>query len=327
MIFTAEHREHLDMCGYVVIEDVVSRSTCDLAVNEFKDYLETVNPKFKWEDPSTWTKNRPMHTRGLIQHYNVGFQAHAVRIRMATKQVFEELWGTKNLWTSFDGTSWSFKPKVHGFKSLKDWETKTWKKDAIHIDQTTAGLSSIQGGVALLDQEEDGHVFLCVPGSHQYHDEIMKGNFCQGDWLIMDQEHKALLKSKGLKMKRVPLKAGSMVLWDSRLCHSSSGYCKTSAVDGMRLQVFVCMKPTPKNGPFKEANMERRKWAYENRVVSHHTVTPERLTKKRCKKIVAEVLPLFSKKPRVYGAPNLDFTIPASVKMTEEEKKLHGLSS
>ena len=244
---TAEEMwECLERDGYVVIENVVSPEDCDRLHSLWWDFLEEVNPLISRVDSRTWSGEFiPQNTRGLFQNHNVGFAAHAILARMLMKPVFEVLYGTEELLTSFDGTSWTRKPYNHTYKNLKDWNEKKWEKNAVHIDQTTRGLSSIQGGLAVLDQEEDSHCFLCMPGGHLYHDEIMKTKKDKKkDWLVLNDEIKAFLREQGLDLKRIVQKnRGSVVLWDSRLPHASAPHCKTSNPNVCRLQIFACMRP------------------------------------------------------------------------------------
>jgi hypothetical protein len=316
-------REQLSENGYVVIEDFISPEDCTEINSLFWDYMESltaiVDPQGTSQtivdrnDKKTWlTKNLPLNTRGLIQHYNVGFQKHAVMTRTLLKPIFEGLYGTPNLLTSFDGTSFSRKPKTHKYKDLQDWAYKCWTKDAIHIDQTTEGFKCIQSGVSIIDQDPCGHVFICVPGSHAYHKEIMSlnGGFTKGDWLIMNEDTKKFLRDKGLELIRVPLKAGSVVLWDSRTVHSSSGYCRSSDPDVSRLQIFVCMLPIPEDQDVYEKEIKKRIKAYNEGRVSRHN---------------PRTISLFGRNPRTYGSEVRDFNIPKSAPLNDDEQKLHGL--
>lgn len=310
-----ELKNQLAVDGYAVIPNYVDEENCELINTYFWDYMETLNPLLKREDKTTWTTlNLPANTRGLIQHYNCGFQKHAVHARKLLAPLFEHLHGTDKLVSSFDGTSFSRKPKNHKYKDLEDWSIRGWETDAFHIDQTTEGFKCVQAGLAVIEQDEDSHVFICVPGSHLYHEEIMKlnGGFKKGDWLVMNDETKAFLKSKNLELKRIALEKGSVVCWDSRTAHSSSGYCKTSNPETTRLQVFVCMAPASNDKQIFNLEFEKRNKGYEEgRVSRHNPIT----------------VSLFPKNPRLYAPAQMKFNIPKSIELDEEEKKLHGLLS
>lgn len=173
--------------GYVVLKNVVSAEKCEEIKNDFLEYMEKLEPDFKKDDKSTWTNDvLPFRTRGLLQHFKVGTQPHAVKARDAVKHVFETIWETDKLLTSFDGTSFAMKPKVCKMKNLQDWIEKTEKVDPIHIDQTTEGFSSVQGGLAVVNQSENCKVFLVVPKSHLYHHRLMR--IAQKEQLVKTKE-------------------------------------------------------------------------------------------------------------------------------------------
>jgi len=174
--------EALNSDGYVVLRGAVSTTACDAILELFFDYLEALCPRFKRGDRTTWTnKNLPLNTRGLIQYFGVGFQKYAIDARMALKYIFAELFGTDMLTSSFDGTSFTVKKnKRPVFADLADFTKKCWEDCPVHIDQTLLNeelgkdFMSIQSGLCIVDQEEDGHVFTCIPGSHALHKKVLK---------------------------------------------------------------------------------------------------------------------------------------------------------
>jgi ectoine hydroxylase-related dioxygenase (phytanoyl-CoA dioxygenase family) len=210
-----ELREQFERDGYLVIENVVNIEDRELLVNGFWNYIEALSPVVSRKNTETWwnaTINNeriwPVNIHGLIQGYNVGFQEFTVKSRMLCKKVFEDLYGTKELVTSFDGISFSNKPKIHKYQNIDDWETKGIVRDAVHVDQTTPGFRCVQGGLALVDQQEDGHVFLCIPGSHKLHDKLLdrikencknSDKILKSDWYILSDEDKRFYISNNLK--------------------------------------------------------------------------------------------------------------------------------
>ncbi len=301
--------------GYVVLKSRVTEEQCDALQSGFFDYVEGLSPGFKRDDRKTWTtKNMLFNTKGLIQSYNIGFQRFSIDAHKLLKPVFEEVHGTDKLWCSFDGASFSVKGKRCPFKDLKEWEAIG---DAVHIDQTDPDIYSIQGGLAVNTQREDEHVFVCVPGSHLHHRELLalgNGKKREPFWEIMGKEQLEYLRVNGLKLKRVPLDRGDVVLWDSRTVHSSSKYCDTARPDAWRLQLFVCMAPIPKTGIEKE--IQKRRAAREEGRVSKHS---------------ADRIRLFAKKPRLYNEENearfdkMTSRVKYDVEMTDDEERLYGL--
>lgn len=323
--------EQLRTQGYMVVPGYLT--DCDDLKEGFWDYLETMNSNLKRTEPSTWTKdNLPLNTKGLIQHYNVGFQRFNVDAHMKLKPLFETLYGTSKLWASFDGVSFTQRGQRPVFTDLKDWNEKKWTKTPVHIDQTTPGFISVQSGLALTDQNEDQHVFVCIPGSHLHHetlldiwnadaeleyakDECDKLRVPERHWQVMTPNQISYLREKGLDMIRVPLNKGDVVLWDSRTVHSSAGYCKTAPVDSVRIQLFVCMRPIPTDPLVVKREMGIRKLAYDTGRVSKHS---------------ADYIRLFGKVPRIYCQKDKmvheKMNVPKSVTMTKEEEELYGLT-
>ena len=331
-------RAELEENGYVVIRNAVSVEVCDEIQSLFMDYMEGLtNGKFQRDDRSTWTNEiLPNRTKGLIQHYNVGMSKHAIRSRMEVKYIYEALFGTDKLTCSWDGTSFTTTPRVFPFKNLEDWKDKCWEKTPVHVDQTDLGFNSVQGGLAITKQYEDGHVFVCVPKSHLHHEELLRlgqeqlneenearrkedekngskkrpKRSIEEHWLIMGEKQQEYMRAHGLVMKRVPLERGDFVLWQSRLVHASAGYCRTTDVDSFRLQVFVSMA-VASNDP---AEIAKRQKYVELKRTSKHSARDMRY---------------FGATSRIYSAEQKEkheaLTIPDCPEMSEEEKKLHGL--
>lgn len=335
--------EALERDGYVVISELLSVEECDEIWGKFWDFLEYTNPALRRDDRATWTtENLPLGVKGLIQHYNVGFQRFAVDARMKVRIIFEILYGTKELWSSFDGDSFvPDKGKRPPFRDLEHWEEVKWEKTAVHVDQTTPGFISVQGGLAVTDQKEDENVFVCVPGSHLHHEELLRiweeearqtydtemVEYLAGrlrkkpklrkstlHWQVMTVRQLAYLRSKGLNMIRVPMNKGDFVLWDSRTVHSSAGRCKTAREDMTRLQVFACMRPASKDERVISRETKKRRRAYDEGLVSKHS---------------ADEIRLFGKKPRTYSAKEDEkharTRVPPSAPMSPLERMTHGL--
>lgn len=334
--------------GFLVVRGLVPEEECDKMYGMFWAYLQGMFEKLDPLDRDTWRPsirknpetgelipaNLPASRRGLIQAYNAGLQPFNIHARNLVKPLFEELWGTARLTTSFDGGSFTANRvgRPASYKSVADWKTRCWDETPVHIDQTTpVSLRethdpldpksyeelSIQGGLAVTTQRENEHVFVCVPGSHKYHAELLairnekpvKKNTLH--WDLMEKKQLAFLRDKGLEMIRVELGKGDFVLWDSRTVHSSASYCKDADRTATRLQLMIAMRPAV-NCP--KDRLVRWK-AYNQGIVSKHS---------------PDYLRLFSKNPAMKGKTYAHYDamkhlIPASAEMTREEQKLHGL--
>jgi hypothetical protein len=347
--------------GYLVVENVLDAEQCAGLVNEFFGTLSVACPDIRQEDPTTYSREKlPHNQQFLLQHFNIGFWQHAVHTRSKTVSVFERLWGDADLMSSFDATSFSVKTAKPTFANVEDWERSCWAADRYHLDETRdldqLDYISVQSGVSLWDQEEAGHVFVCVPGAHRYYKDLIKfrtsqmrndlpgqrakhdsalkkgpakktlekrhredeffasgENLYNGDnWWVLDSDAKEFLRSKNLKPKRVPLKAGSMVFWVSHMPHTSSLYCETASKDARRLQVFIAMVPRSFITNIEEQK-KIRQMAYQQGIVSKHSPDYVRLFSKSFRPHSVE------DKQRIQQNP------PSYADMTEAEKRLHGL--
>lgn len=311
--------------GYMVIPAAVADHVCEEFFNQSMDYMEGLGMGFKRDDKSTHgPANMPLSKKKLIQNYNVGWQSFTVKARVAVKAFWQHLWDTDDVVSSFDGASISFKTKVCKFKDLKHWKENQWdmKKCPLHIDQTTVGFKSVQGGLALSDQEEDEHTYICVPGSQKLHEEFLKiaveelkpGTKLTEHWVVMGERHIALMQKHGLEVKRIAVKRGDLIIWDSRTVHASASYCKTASKDAVRVQVFAAMLPAIRDETAFYNEQAIRQKAYNDGLVSKHSARNARL---------------FGKKPRVFSKDMQqkyeECTIPKSAELSDSEKRLHGL--
>lgn len=314
-----EIKDRLAENGYVVVRRVVSMEKVNEILKECYAWLKEASEdeEFDGNKPETWNKNAdkwPIHTRGLIQHYNVAWQKFFVDARMEVKKVFEEIYGTKDLVSSFDSISVTRRSKTFKYKSVSDWMAKAYVKsikgysDKLHVDQTSNSLARcIQSGLAFIDQDTEDHVFTCVPKSHSIHEEVLGGKLDASEWRVMGEREIELFKQHHMYPVRVPLKAGDVVMWDSRTAHASSSYCANSKSTARRVQLFVCMKPS---GDMDEKQRAIRKRAYEEGICSKHDPLPVRL---------------FSKTPRSFSKPPTFKKMSSYDGMTMDERKLHGL--
>ncbi len=311
----------LDEYGYVVIRGVATPERASEIRSKFFDWFEALSPAIRRDDPSTFVgANLPIHARGLIQHYGVAWQPHAYAARAVAAPVFAELWGVaeEELWTSFDGTSATRKPNRCRHADLAAWNAHKWsdgpRGTPVHVDQTTLGFSSVQGGLAVTDQLEDQHCFVCVPGSHKYHEKLLSlgDPISRPHWQKTNAAQKEWLRSRGLDMIRVPMSAGDFVLWDSRTVHSSAAYCGTADPSAVRVQVFACMAPSPSDPTVRATEKKKRaRYLAEGRA-SAHSPWPVRP---------------FPKKPRTWGKSQDHLFEPPPFAMTETERRLHGVDA
>jgi hypothetical protein len=169
----------------------------------------------------------------MMQQHQAGWVFNDLR-EMVAERVFEKLYGTQELHCSKDG-----------FTLQRPTQEELGLTPNDHFDQGSDlhGLQCIQGSVALTDQEHDDGCFLCWPGSHKYHREIVNGRRKRGreDFIILNDQEKELLHRKGIEPLRVPVRKGDMILFRSDLAHK--GAMPIGKRENFRAVVYICMLP------------------------------------------------------------------------------------
>lgn len=279
----------IDTEGYIVLPKVFSQEEVDGEYMRMWRWVQTVSPSIRRNDPSTWRRGKgdvwPSKQRDMMQLHQAGWVFNDLREAMADR-VFEKVYGTKELHCSKDGFT---------LQRPTDSELGQYPND--HYDQGFAsrGLQCIQGSVALTDQEHDDGCFLCWPGSHRLHDEIMDWRGPKrgrADFVILDEREMEWLQSKGYEPKRVPVNRGDVILWRSDLVHK--GAPPIGRRDNFRAVVYVCMLPaalTP------EYVYKEKELAYQELQTGSHYPNREEWFEARTQ--MASVRPYFKKPPQL----------------------------
>lgn len=238
-------KAELDEKGYCIVEDVLSTEEVKEARKYFDEFLNS-HPQIK-------ESHNQVSPHGIFKHFNAGQQRHAwfVRTRPKVQNVFKEIWKTDELVVSFDGSCYI--------------PADCKKKDNIwtHTDQAPSkqGLRCIQGFVALTDNT---HRSLVVyEGSHLLHEEYAKKRNLTSskDWLLIEHDY---LKEIGESRRVLQVKAGSLVLWDSRTFHQNQ---YGNACNEERIVQYVCFLP---RANLTEKMQEKRiEYFLDERTTSH----------------------------------------------------------
>lgn len=258
--------DHLEEHGFAVIRNVATPEQLKEAEGLLWQFLSE-NAGWSRNEPSSWTDDGLMHVssnglaNGIINKCGAG-QSELnwfVRTLPRVRQVFEAIWGTSDLLTSFDVFG-LFRPWHHGFsKTLGGW---------FHVDQgrTKTGRQSVQGLLSLYDQDATTGGLTVIPGSHLRHSELLTEATSDEDYIEPPKSHSLMQ----LPRRLICCQAGDLVLWDSRCLHCNSPAVQTPESPGSRLLravVYVCM--TPKAWATSEV-LERRRSGYEMRVTTTH---------------------------------------------------------
>jgi len=273
---TESYLSFLDEHGFVVIANVLSSDEVQEAKGLIWDWMEGLGSGIDRNDINTWiNKNWPSKARfgtGVIHTCGVG-QSDAqwyIRTRPPVREVFENIWNTKELLTSFDGFA-AWRP-WHANEVASQWKTSSsW----FHVDQnpaTNVGKECFQAQVTLTSATPQTGGFTCIPGSHkmfpEFHEPFKKCN--QKLWRL---NFKGIRKHPVQKMDRIQVccEAGDMIVWDSRTMHASTCAFEepnTSPNELLRCTSFICM--TPRLQSLTESFLGKRAAAVSNYVTTSH---------------------------------------------------------
>jgi len=239
-------KSDLSTKGYAIVENVLSLEQVATAKQYFAEWLSG-NLELK-------AKHRKIDPHGIFKFGEVGHQRHAWYIKTldSVQAPFRTLWGTQELTTGFDGSCW-----IASDYSGKD---KIWT----HTDQApdTKGLACVQGFVALTSNEE--RTLVVYEGSHLLHESYMRENNLTGkkNWQLIEHEYLARIADKKRVLK---VKAGSLVLWDSRTFHQN----QYGQAGEERIVQYVCFLPKAHKSNSKSQQAKRIKYYEERRTTSH----------------------------------------------------------
>jgi hypothetical protein len=215
MIAEADKR-HFQEYGYVVLKSLVPESVCAAARAAIASYLGV-----SAEEPATWYRHR-IRGHGIIPlHHAQAFWD--LRQHPAVHAAFAALYGTEKLWVSVDRAS--FKPPTRGHEHAYHHEPFHWDGDPRRRQL------SIQGLVYLTDTSPEQGGFCCVPQFYRQLD----------DWLLRHTGPEAPQHPDvtGFPIERIGAPAGSLVVWNRRMPHSSA----ENVGDAPRWVQYVTMDP------------------------------------------------------------------------------------
>ncbi len=287
--------------GWAVVPNVLNQTECEQGIDGIWQWLSTVNPNIKRDEPSSWNnRNWPITMHQIIQHYGVGQQEFVWNIRTnpRVQQVFSYLWDTQNLITSFDGINVTRPPEtghIQYHNDQRSWlhldqgpRTTKRSKAKRHRRKKDPSCACIQGFVSLEDADTDDAVLQLYEGSHHLHDAFFErmeeSKHPASDWYKLSPEDDQWYRDQGCRHLRISVPAGGMVLWDSRTVHSGSvPMANRQHSDRWRYIVYTCM--TPKSFCSLRDLRKRIGHVENGRMTTHWPHYPK----------------LFPVKPRTYG--------------------------
>lgn len=275
--------------GYCVIPDILSQDEIEYAKSEFRKWQLTI--------PDHDRLHIKINPHGIYKYHRVGHTRHAwfIRTRPKVQSVFKDIWKTDELVVSFDGSCYIskdsvFKDKIwtHTDQSCKSSELKCYQAYVSLTDNKERTFRVYEGShniheeyfkervtplnlkmteinkslKAENDKEERDEELISTLEEEKKVIEKQIKKF-HGNWQLIDHD---VLKSLEDKKRVLDVKAGSLVLWDSRAFHQNQ-YGEPNSEE--RMVQYVCY--LPKKHPLNTKNMEKKRLKYfkEQRTTSH----------------------------------------------------------
>lgn len=275
-----EIQNYLNKYGYVIIKNVLNKEEINKAIELIWEFL-IEKCEMLPNDPSTWTDENFSKIgdsrTGILGFSGINQSNFLWYLRLIpnVKHVFQQVFDTDDLLTSFDGGN-IFRPWHN--PNLSQYHAKT-SQGWFHVDQgrKLLGFHCVQGLVSLTDCNENTGGFCVIPGSHHQHTELMKSAATNSQNFVMVPADSPILASQQI----LPVcYAGDMILWDSRTVHCNTPALVESPntpVDQLlRIVGYICMTPTSfidRNGDnelSRQEVLETRVRLYERNIGTSH---------------------------------------------------------
>ena len=246
-MFSSEYiKKELTNNGYIVIENILNKEEIDYCRDEF----------FKWK--SNINDHDYLHNlidpHGIYKYFKVGHTRYAwfIRTHVKVQEVFKKIWETDELVVSFDGSCY-LNNKINKVDNC-------WT----HTDQASncSELKCYQGLVSLTDNID--RTLVVYEGSNNLHKKYFEERNITNsrNWNKICPKYLESIKD----CKRVlNIKAGSLVLWDSRTFHQNQ-YGK---LQEERLVQYICFLPKKNKNNSEKMREKRLKYFDEQRTTSH----------------------------------------------------------
>jgi hypothetical protein len=279
----------LDTLGFAVVENVLDEKECEDLISGFWKFWNTLSKGgIKRHDKSTWKHiYKWFLNHGMLgQHFGIGHipAIWATRGNERVIDVFETIWGTRDLTCSVDGASTSLQPEVTG----RGWHRKDW----LHLDQSPnrSDFECVQGWATGHAVEKGDGTLTVLEGSHLLHGEFSKhfglndDKKYRKDWFKLEQTHVDWYLAQGCTQRFVTCPKGSLVLWDSRTVHAGRAPVKGRMNPKNRIVAYISMMP--KSMLSEKDAIKKRNAVLQGRMTTHWA---------------ASHVKLFNRLPRTYG--------------------------
>ncbi|KAK0385731.1 hypothetical protein NLU13_6908 [Sarocladium strictum] len=264
-------RDEFHKYGCVVIKGVISPERAKYYADKQIQWLKNFELGFDENNPETWTaEHLPVSFKGGMYfayastHEKMAWEA---RTEPKVVEVFEKLWGTKELLCSFDGMNISM-------PNRKDLNWSPWP----HCDQNPErkGMQAVQGLLNYAPNgPKDGGLMLMKGSAKLFneffahkresadHEDAPPPEIKYMDLFLFSEKDIKWFESRGCEMVKVNMEPGDFVLWDSRTMH----YARLPEGEQIRHVQYICM--TPKKYANEEA-LAAKKECFEKWIGTTH---------------------------------------------------------
>jgi hypothetical protein len=242
----------LELNGYAILENVLNERRVEKANRLFYEWWDA-NPDLK-------SKHSQRGPHGIMKVGEVSHQKFAwyIKTRKTVQNAFKRIWKTDELVTSFDGCC---------YMSPTPMKDSCWT----HTDQTPKGNRCYQGFVSLTENAD--RTLVVYDKSHLLHEKYMKGKPEGKHWCLIDPDY---LKTIEHTKRILHVKAGSLVVWDSRCFHQNQVGVNIET----RLVQYVCFMPAHDKLNTDKMH-EKRVHYYETRRMTSHWPYPLKVNGKQ----------------------------------------------
>ncbi|KAJ4183913.1 Hypothetical protein NCS54_00319600 [Fusarium falciforme] len=260
------YQHYLDN-GYAVVPNVIPKEKALAYQRAAFDWLKSFgNDALDLSDRSTWTPdNLPnISNFNAFTHYGVVHEKFMwdIRLEPGIIDVFEKIWGTRELLVSFDALNITL-PRRPGHVP---------RQPQAHVDQSPyrQGLQCVQG-IACFSKSgpEDGGLTV-YPGTHKVVEDFFANYTSKADWRRKDfytftEDHIAWFEDQGYRPHKVTAEPGDLIIWDSRLIHWGA----EPTPEGNTIRTITYVSYTPAYLASAET-LEKKKEAFDKWLATTH---------------------------------------------------------
>lgn len=266
--------EILKKYGVCYVPNVLTDDECVQMISGTWDFLEHLTQKddtpIQRHKPDSWVNISTLcPSADMMYHYwNAGHAQHLWNIRQNNMvlKIFSLFWKCKpeDLLVSFDGFAFLPPPEV------TDIGFATPNSKQYHLDQSLLRpyFDGIQSFVTAYDINENDATLSFFESSHKYINEFIEtfGIRVKGDWVRFENNEVDFFAKRCAEVQ-MKCKAGSLVIWDSRVVHTPVKVNKSRTKINTRCIAYLSY--SKKDKITEEKQIEKIN-AFENMYTSNH---------------------------------------------------------